>query len=166
LGNLLAWAALKLARELGCVFEKGRAQGIMEETEDEAVDPRAALLFAKMGFNCLEEGVQEEAVWLMKNCCSIAACGNNDFPHLKLESPAYGAIRVVLMTPEGSMTRRGPSRGILQEREHYQHTSTFPTNLSDVILRGAAYLSGDYWLNPEYAGLLIEEIDRMPALGI
>jgi len=166
LGNLLAWAALKLARELGCVFEKGRAQGVMEETEDEAVDPRAATLFAKMGFNCLEPGVQEDAFWLMRNYCAIEVCGNNEFPHLKLESPAFGAIRVVLMTPEGSMNRRGPSRGILQEREHYQFASTFPANLSDVISRGAAYLSGDYWLNPQYAGLLIEEIDQLPALGI
>lgn len=166
LGKLLAWSALKLTRELGCLFEQGRARGVMEEVEDNAVDPRAATLFIKLGFNYLEPGVQEEAFWLIRNCCEIAVCGNQDFPHLKLESPSFGIIRVALMTPEGSMTKRGPSRGILQEREHYQHTSIFPTNLSDVISRGAAYLSGDYFLNPQYAGLLTEEIDQMPALGI
>ncbi|MBI5699187.1 GNAT family N-acetyltransferase [Candidatus Saganbacteria bacterium] len=166
LGKLLAWCVLKLARESGCVFDQARAQGVMEEVEDLAVDPRAALLFAKMGFNCLEPGVQEEASSLMRNRCAVVVCGKEPYPHFKLESPAYGMIRVALMTPEGSMTKSGPSRGLLQDREHYQYTCLFPSNLSEVVSRGAAYISGDYWLNPQYAGFLIEEIERMPALGI
>jgi GNAT superfamily N-acetyltransferase len=168
LGNLLAWAALKLARELGCIFERGRAQGVMEEVEDETADPRAAPLFVKMGFHCLEPGVLEETIDLITTNCEIEVCGSNKFPHLRMESPTFGIIRVALMTHEGSMTKQGPSRGILQERTHYQFVTDYDyrKNLSDVISRGAAYLSGDYWLDSQYAGLLIEEIDQMPALGI
>jgi len=166
---LLAWCVLKLARERGCTFDQARAQGVMEEMADRDVDPRAALLFAKMGFNCLEPGIQEEAESLIRNRCLVEVCGGEKFPFFGIESSSFGLIRVVLMTPEGQMTKCGPSRGVLQEKSHYEFILKDPENrknLADVVSRGAAYISGDYWLNPQYAGPMIREIDQLPALGL
>ena len=165
LAKLLGWLALKDIVDSGWGLAGARAEGVMEAEVDEKADPRAATLFAKLGFNCLERNQLEHAAQMMWRDF-VEVRGNATWPHLKVASPLFGTMRVAMMLPEGLACREGSSRGILQERRFYENLLFWGRKeLAEAVLRGAAYLSGNYYLAPELTENLTEKVRLLPPLN-
>lgn len=165
LAKLLGWLALRDIFESGWGLEGVRAEGVMETESDEKADPRAATLFTKLGFNCLERSQLEHVAQMMWRDF-VTVCGSEAWPHYKIASPLFGTMRVAMMLPEGLARRKGSSRGILQERRLYEDLlSRSRKELEDAVSRGAAYLSGNYYLAPELTESLAEQVRRLPPLN-
>lgn len=168
LAKILGWLALRDIHEAGLSLEGARAEGVMEAKPDAEADPRAATLFTKLGFNCLDRARQEQAAQLVSRPADITVSGSEEWPHYKMSSPFFGTLRLALMTPEGIRTRDGVSRGILQDRGFYEtflREGVLTNIFSEVILRGAAYISGNYFLDPELTEILTEQVKQLPPLS-
>lgn len=163
--HLLAWLALRDMLDLGIPFENVRAEGIMEATDDAQVDPRAAHLFVKLGFNCVDRQRYEEVTALVGEPCLMRIYVRGKNPHYKAWDSSNELVRIVLMMPEEVEATEGPSRGIVTAAPVYMSLFRSPGILSDVVKRGAAYISGDYHLNPEFADMLMAEVSQLPSLA-
>jgi hypothetical protein len=165
LARLLAWLALKDLTEKGLALKDVLVLGIMEGE----VDPRASNLFVKMGINLVSfpaEGDLNPKLLAPRELREIRLVSDSLFPYYEIETVWSGIVRAALMMPEGVQTRLGPSRGIVEDADFYQKIMIDERLILDIVNRGAAYVSGDYHLNPECEALLAAELAGLPELAL